>query len=80
MKRLLVATRTPGKAAEVADALAGMPYEILSLSDYPDAPEVDEIGATFVENAVLKATTYARLTGELTLADDSGNSSLNERW
>ena len=72
MRKLVIATRNPGKAREMAAVLAGLPYEIVSLSDYPDAPEVEETGATFVENAVIKARAYAALTGELTLADDSG--------
>ena len=72
MRKLVVATRNPGKAAEVADLLAGTNYDVVSLADYPDAPEVEETGETFVENAVLKAASYARFTQELTLADDSG--------
>lgn len=52
--------------------LRGLPYEILSLASHPDAPDVEETGETFKENAILKATEYARFTGELTLADDSG--------
>lgn len=72
MKRLVIATKNVGKAREMAEALAGLPYEVVSLADYPDAPEVEETGSTFIENAILKATAYARYTGELTLADDSG--------
>lgn len=70
--KLVIATKNPGKAREVAEILAGLPYEIVSLSAYPDAPEVEETGSTFVENAIIKAKAYADLTGELTLADDSG--------
>lgn len=72
MRRLVVATKNPGKARELADILAGLPYDVTSLADYPNAPEIEETGATFLENAILKATEYARLTGELTIADDSG--------
>ena len=72
MRRLVIATKNAGKAREMAEALAGIPFGIVSLADYPDAPEVEETGSTFVENATLKATAYARYTGELTLADDSG--------
>ena len=72
MRRLVAATKNPGKAAEVACALAELPYRIVSLQAYPDAPEVEETASTFVENAALKAAVYARYTGELTLADDSG--------
>lgn len=72
MKRLVVATKNPGKAREMAEILADLPYEVVSLSDYPDTPEVEETGSTFVENAIIKARAYAKYTGELTLADDSG--------
>lgn len=72
MRKLVIATRNPGKAREMAEILASTDYEVVSLSDYPDAPEVEETGSTFVENAIIKATAYAEFTGELTLADDSG--------
>ena len=72
MKRLVVATKNAGKAREFAHILADFPYEVVSLSDYPDAPDVEETGNTFAENAVIKAVAYAKYTGELTIADDSG--------
>lgn len=72
MRRLVIATRNEGKLPEVVAVLAGLGYEVVSLAAYPDAPEVDETGSTFVENAILKAVAYACHTGELTLADDSG--------
>lgn len=72
LRKLVIATRNPGKAREVAEILEGMPYEIVSLADYPDAPDVEETGSTFAENAAIKARAYADFTGELTLADDSG--------
>lgn len=72
MRRLVIATKNRGKLREVKAVLAGLPYEIVSLEAYPDAPDVEETGATFEQNAVLKAAEYARHTGELTLADDSG--------
>ena len=46
--------------------------EITSAADYPEIPEPDETGATFMENARLKALYYAQHTGLLALADDSG--------
>jgi XTP/dITP diphosphohydrolase len=71
-RKLLVATHNPGKVREYREILADLPLEVT----YPDAEgitlEVDETGATFAENAILKATTYARLTGLWTWADDSG--------
>lgn len=72
MRKLVVATKNPGKAKEVAEILEGMPYEVVPLTEYPDAPDIEETGSTFVENAILKASKYARFTGELTIADDSG--------
>lgn len=72
MRKLVIATKNQGKAREVARILEGMEYKIISLADYPDAPDVEETGETFVENAELKARAYAEFTGELTLADDSG--------
>lgn len=72
MRKLVVATKNEGKAREVARILADLPFEVVSLSDYPDAPDVEETGSTFFENATIKARAYAAFTGELTLADDSG--------
>jgi len=72
VRKLVIATKNEGKAREVAALLADLPYEIVSLADYPDAPEIEETGSAFVENAILKAKAYAEFTGELTLADDSG--------
>jgi len=70
--RLLLGTRNPGKAREIGSLLQGVPVEVVTLSDLGIAEEVPEEGATFEENAVAKATAYARLTGLWTLADDSG--------
>jgi len=70
--KLLVATSNEGKKAEFAFLLAGLGYELVSLSDLGLAPSVDETGNTFEENALLKAQHYAALTGLVTLADDSG--------
>lgn len=72
MKILVVATKNNGKAKEFGQILEGMPYEIRTLDDYPNTPDVEETGTTFVENAIIKAKAYAQITGELTIADDSG--------
>lgn len=72
LQRIVIATKNAGKSEEMAEVLSDLPYEVVSLADYPDAPDVEETGSTFVENAILKAEAYARFTGELTLADDSG--------
>ena len=71
-KRLLVATHNKGKLAELRELLRGVPFELVSLSDVRIEVDVDETGETLEENAELKATTYARLSGLTTLADDSG--------
>jgi XTP/dITP diphosphohydrolase len=73
MTQLLLATTNQGKIAEIAALLADLPYQVLGLADLPQAvPEVEETGATFTENALLKADYYHAQTGWLTLADDSG--------
>ena len=70
--RLLVATHNPGKMREYRGLLRNAPWEPVSLDDLGIALEVDETGATFRENAWLKAHAYAAAGGMLTLADDSG--------
>ena len=70
--RLLVATHNRGKLREYAALLADLPIEVTWLDAEGIALEVDETGATFAENAILKARAYAALSGLLTWADDSG--------
>lgn len=70
--QILVATGNAGKIAELKKLLNDLPLELLSLKDFPDVAEVAEIGSNFAENARLKAQGYARQTGFLSLADDSG--------
>ncbi len=70
--RLLLATRNPGKVREFRRLLRDCPFELVSLDDLGITEEVEETGATFEENARLKACSYAALGGLLTLADDSG--------
>ncbi len=71
-KKLLIATRNPGKLAEYRELLAELPLELTSLDQEGIEEEVEETGESFEENAVLKARTYARASGLPTLADDSG--------
>lgn len=68
----VLATRNPHKVGELQRILA--PYDVVlrSLAEWPDAPEPVETGATFAENAVIKARSAAAATGLLALADDSG--------
>lgn len=71
MNRLLVATGNPGKIEEFRTLLAGSSVEIVSLRDVGvESPE--ETGATFQENAVLKAVHAATASGLVAVADDSG--------
>ncbi len=70
--KLLLATRNWNKLTEVQHALAGTGWEAMILSDLGDAPEVEEDGATFEENAQKKARTAAERAKMWTLAEDSG--------
>ncbi len=70
--RLLVATRSPHKLAELRDLLHLERAQLVDLDDVGILDEVDETGATFAANAALKARYYARRSGLPTLADDSG--------
>jgi XTP/dITP diphosphohydrolase len=74
MTRLLLATRNPGKLAELQRLLAtAVPgVEVVGLRDVPGYPEAPETGATFAENALLKAREAVRYTGLPAVADDSG--------
>ena len=69
---LLVATTNPGKLAEYRELLAGLPVRLMDLTTAGIDEEIAETGATFEANARLKAEGYARLSGLVTLADDSG--------
>lgn len=69
---LLIATHNPGKVAEIAAMLASAGIDCMSLREAGVTLEVEEIGATFLANATLKAVQYARAAGLPTLADDSG--------
>jgi len=57
---------------EMRQIATGSPLEWHGLDEFPELPEVEETGATFAENARLKALEYAAATGLPTLADDSG--------
>lgn len=70
--KLLIATTNPGKLAEIKLFLGDVPIELLSLKDVGITTSVEETGKTFRENAILKATYYAKQSGLMTLADDGG--------
>ena len=69
---LLMATGNPGKLREYQGLLHAAPFRLVSLRDVGITDEVEETGDTFAENAWLKASGYAAMSGLLTLADDSG--------
>jgi len=72
--RLVLATMNPHKLIELTRILqAGrVEVELVSLADFPGAPAVPETGATFAENALVKAHAIAEFTGLPAVADDSG--------
>lgn len=72
--KIVLATRNEKKAAELQRILAdqNLSVEILSLSNFPDAPEVIETESTFEGNALLKARAICASTGLPAIADDSG--------
>ena len=72
MPRLAVATTNRGKLREIAELLAGLPFELATLDEWPGVPAPEENGRTFAENARLKALYYNAHTGLLTVAEDSG--------
>ena len=72
MKQIVVASTNKHKIKEIAAIMQPHGYQIKSLLDYPEIPDVKETGATFEENAILKATTIATHLNQPVLADDSG--------
>ena len=72
MRPLLVATTNPGKLREIRELMADVPVSLVCLADVPPVAEPEETGATFEENAALKACAAAERSGLLALSDDSG--------
>lgn len=72
MRMLLLATTNQHKIDEYRAIFSSMPFQLRSLRDFRIESDVEETGSTFAENAELKALTYAKLSGQLSLADDSG--------
>ncbi len=70
--KIILATKNLGKIRELQELLVDEGIKVLSLLDVPDWEDVKETGATFAENAAIKAREAARKTGLITLADDSG--------
>src|SRR5207248_11527547 len=69
---LVIATRNSGKLFELYELLRDLPFTLRDLNCFPPIEPVAETGATFAENASMKARAYAQQTQFMTLADDSG--------
>ncbi|MDH4269366.1 MAG: RdgB/HAM1 family non-canonical purine NTP pyrophosphatase [Dehalococcoidia bacterium] len=72
MPKLLLATSNPGKIREYRLLLDGLGYEMTTLAEEGITKVVTESRNSYEQNARLKAVAYAKLSGLLTLADDSG--------
>ena len=70
--RLLIATNNLGKVAEFRRLLEGSGWELVTPADIGLELEVEEAGQTYAENATIKTEAYAKASGLVTLADDSG--------
>lgn len=70
--KIIFATGNQDKMKEIREILAGLPAEILSMEEAGIRPDITEDGATFEENAVIKAKAAAKWTDAVVLADDSG--------
>ncbi len=74
-KKLVIATRNRGKILEfvrIFDELSVGALELVSIDEFAELVDVEETGATFAENALLKARYTAKMTGLPSLSDDSG--------
>jgi len=72
MQKLLIATNNAHKLDEYKEIFAGLPVELTHLAQEGIELDPEETGATFEENAIIKARAFAQVTDFLVLADDSG--------
>lgn len=72
LRSWLLATTNAGKIREMRSLLDGLDLDVVTLADLPPMPAPAETGATFWENARIKALAYAQASGLITLAEDSG--------
>lgn len=72
MKKILLASKNSDKVKEIRLILKNLPLEILSLAEFDGMPDAVEDGATFEENALIKAKFFSERTKLAALADDSG--------
>lgn len=71
-KKIIIATKNEGKIKEFNKILSGKEFDISSLSDIRDLPEIDEDGNSFEDNAIKKSRFIFELNGRHCIADDSG--------
>ncbi|NLM27977.1 MAG: XTP/dITP diphosphatase [Clostridiaceae bacterium] len=71
-RKLIVASKNYGKINEIKKILDGLPFEIISMKDAGFVPDIKEDGASFEENAMLKAQALFDLSDNMVIADDSG--------
>ncbi|WP_433743492.1 XTP/dITP diphosphatase [Falsibacillus pallidus] len=69
---IIIATKNKGKAKEFVQMFAPYGVEVKTLLDFPDAPDIEETGSTFAENAILKAEGISQTMNTIAIADDSG--------
>lgn len=72
MKKIILASNNKGKIAEVKEILKDMNVEVISMKEAGLDVDIEENGSTFEENAIIKAEAIMKMTGEITIADDSG--------
>lgn len=74
IKLLVIATKNAKKAGEMEQILKSLlpNIDLRNLADFPGAPEPEETGQTYAENALIKARSSLKATGEWSLADDAG--------
>ena len=70
--KFLLATNNPGKIRELVDVLSDVSFVVTTPSEEGIELDVEETGATFEENATIKANAFAAISGLLSIADDSG--------
>ena len=70
MKSIILASNNRDKVKEVKEILKG--YDIISMKEAGIDVDIEENGTTFEENALIKARAIMKLTGQITMADDSG--------
>jgi len=69
---LVIGTGNHGKLREIRNILGDLPWVVSSLQEYPGVTSPKELGATYADNARLKASYYASTLSQWVLADDSG--------